>query len=153
MPTEHISKQPIKIDLNIHKKPEVSLDVLEDDPWLSQHQIIDLLGCHKIEVMEAINKTIKRYDLSKKEVIRRIQHIEKQGEKASAKTTVQYPIEIVLSVALQLNSNEAKKVQLWAINCLKEQLIRGASIDKSRLKSRKKWKESFLKVATQLQET
>ncbi|RAP36877.1 hypothetical protein DID80_04710 [Candidatus Marinamargulisbacteria bacterium SCGC AAA071-K20] len=152
MPAEHISDEPIKIELDAHKKPQVSLDNLEDEPWLSQHQMIQLFGCKRIDVMTAINTSIKSYDFSKKELIRRVQHIEKTGQNSSAKTTVQYRIEIVLAVALILETQEAKNVQLWAISRLKDHLVRGASIDKKRLKNREKWKTLFLKSAKQLQE-
>jgi hypothetical protein len=153
MSVEHISDQPIILSQDSHKNPLVNLDLLEDDPWLSPLQMITLFGCSKKELILAISTVIKAYDISKKDHIRRIQHIEKSGDKSSAKTTVQYKLEIVILVALQLNTTEARQVQIWAVARLKDLLIRGASINKTRLKNRDKWKTHFLRTAQQLKDS
>lgn len=152
MPVEHIVKELLSINQEGARKPTVFLQENQDDPWLSQSDMIALFKCKRIDIIKAVKAAYDVYQFDKKQTIRRIQHIENMGKNASAKTTVQYKFEVVIAVGLTLKVEKAIQFQQWAMQILKDYLIRGASINKPRLESRDKWKSLFLKAAKRLEE-
>lgn len=152
MPVEHIVKETLSINQEGARKPTVFLQENQDDPWLSQSDMVTLFNSKRIEIIKAVKAAYDVYQFDKKQTIRRIQHIENTGQNASAKTTVQYKFEVVIAIGLMLNGDKATQFQQWAMQILKDYLIRGASINKPRLESRDKWRALFLKAAKRLEE-
>ena len=111
---------------------EIGLHVeLKDDTvWLSQKQIAELFDKNRTVITRHINNILKDTEVDEKS------NVQKMHFAHSDKPIKYYSLDVVLSVGYRVNSKKAIEFRIWATNVLKEHLIKGYSVNKSRLQQK-----------------
>lgn len=123
-----------KGDIIIYKTKggEARLEVnLQDETvWLTQDQMVNLFKRDQSVISRHISKVFKEGELSKKSNMHFL-HIAN-----SDKPVVFYSLDVIISVGYRVKSLEGTKFRIWATRTLKDHLIKGYTLNESRLKQR-----------------
>ncbi len=114
---------------------EIGLHVVlqEDTVWLNQNQLADLFGTKQPAISKHLNNVFKSGELDKDSVHSILEYTASDGK--TYKTGF-YNLDAIISVGYRVNSQRATQFRIWATNVLKEHLIKGYSVNKSRLQQK-----------------
>lgn len=105
--------------------------------WGSLNQIAELFGKDKSNISRHIKNIFKTWELSQEQTVAFFATVQKEGEKLVERNIEYFNLDMILSVWYRVNSSQATKFRIWANGILKEYLIKGYSINQSRLQE--KW--------------
>lgn len=109
-------------------------DITEQTIWGNLNQIADLFWKDKTTISRHIKNIFNTWELSQEQVVAFF------ATTASDWKTYQveyFNLDMILSVWYRVNSSQATKFRIWANGILKEYLIKGYSVNQSRLQE--KW--------------
>jgi len=111
------------------KNGEVKLnaDFRNETVWATHKQIADIFGIERSGITKHINKIISSGEIDKKSNVQFL-HIPN-----SDRPVAFYSLDIILSVGYRVNSRKAIEFRKWANSVLKEYLLKGVTINQSRL--------------------
>lgn len=108
---------------------EVRLE--EDTVWLTQSQMAELFGQTKQNISLHINNCFKEKELHKTSVVKESLTTAKDNKSYK---TYHYNLDVIISVGYRVKSKRGTHFRQWATQRLKEHLIRGYSLNETRLK-------------------
>lgn len=100
----------------------------EESLWLNQAQITELFQRERTVITKHISNIFKEGELQVEG------NVQKMHIANSDKPVTFYSLDVIISVGYRVKSNEGTKFRIWANQILKEYLIKGYSINESRLK-------------------
>ena len=111
------------------KNGEVKLnaDFRNETVWATHQQIADIFGIDRSGITKHINKIISCGEIDEKSNVQFL-HIAN-----SDRPVAFYSLDIILSVGYRVNSTKAIEFRKWANSVLKEYLLKGVTINQSRL--------------------
>ncbi|MGH1335128.1 MAG: virulence RhuM family protein [Aureispira sp.] len=98
--------------------------------WLSQQQMSNLFQKAKSTINEHVKNIYKEGELEESSTLRKFGNSE-----FSTKPTNYYNLDIIISVGYRVKSHRGTQFRIWATQRLKELLIKGFTLDDTRLKS------------------
>ena len=99
--------------------------------WLSLNQIAQLFDRDKSVISRHINNVFKTGELEKSSVVAKNATTASDGK---VYQTEFYNLDMIISVGYRVNSKRGTQFRMWATNALKEHLVEGYTVNKSRLK-------------------
>ncbi len=111
-------------------KTSVEVALKENSLWLSLNQIAELFDRDKSVISRHLNKIFSSNELDKKSVVA------KNATTASDGKIYQvdfYNLDAIISVGYRVNSVRGTQFRIWATDVLKQNLIKGYSINEKRL--------------------
>lgn len=111
----------------------LNINLVNDMLWLSQQQMADLFGIKRPAITKHISNIFSSGELSEKTVCSILEHTATDGKIYKTRF---YSLDAVISVGYRVNSIQATQFRIWATQVLKEHLINGYTIHKSRLAER-----------------
>ncbi|STX50982.1 Virulence protein [Legionella busanensis] len=113
-------------DNSIHTEVQLEGETV----WLSQAQMVELFKKTKQNISLHINNIFKEGELDANSVVK-----ESLTTAADGKTyKIQlYNLDVIISVGYRVKSKQGTQFRIWANNVLKEYLVRGYALDRSRL--------------------
>ncbi|STX28472.1 Virulence protein [Legionella beliardensis] len=113
-------------DNSIHTEVQLEGETV----WLSQAQMVELFKKTKQNISLHINNIFKEGELDANSVVK-----ESLTTAADGKTykTQLYNLDVIISVGYRVKSKQGTQFRIWANNVLKEYLVRGYALDRSRL--------------------
>lgn len=108
-------------------KIEVFLN--EDMVWLSQSQIVQLFQSSKANISEHINNIYHQNELDKDSTVRNFRTVRVEGNREVFRNITYYNLDVIISVGFRVNTKIGIHFRQWANNILKNNLLKGYSIN------------------------
>lgn len=118
-----------------NSKGETQIEVKFENEtvWLSLNQISDLFGRDKSVISRHLRNIYKENELDESSTVAKNATVQIEGKRQVKRETVLYNLDAIISVGYRVNSKLGTQFRIWATNRLKEYLIKGFSINQSRL--------------------
>ena len=116
---------------------EVQLDPDSQTVWLSQAQIGQLYGKAKSTISEHLTHIFEEGELNPQVVVRENRTTTRHGaieDKTQDNITRFYNLDAIIAVGLRVRSKQGTLFRRWAIERLKNYIVKGFDIDSERLK-------------------
>ena len=110
--------------------PQVEVHLEKDTVWLTQKQMAILLDKGVPTINEHIKNIFKEGELDEKSVIRKFRITAADGKTYE---TNFYNLDIIISVGYRVKSQRGTQFRIWATQTLKNHLIKGYTINETRL--------------------
>ncbi|HHX04116.1 MAG TPA: virulence RhuM family protein [Tissierellia bacterium] len=105
---------------------------LEDETiWLTQEQLVNLYQTSKANVSEHIKNIIEEGELDRDSVVRKFRTTASDGKNYNV---YHYNLDMIISLGYRIKSSIATRFRIWATERLKEYMIKGFTMDDTRLK-------------------
>jgi hypothetical protein len=106
---------------------EFRADIKNDTLWATQTQIADLFNVDRTVATKHINNILKEGEVNKKSNVQKM-HIPNSDRPVSL-----YSLDIILAVGYRTNSSKAIIFRKWATATLRQHIIKGYTINKTRI--------------------
>lgn len=104
--------------------------VLNDDTvWLSQSQIVQLFQSSKANISEHIKSIYQQNELDRDSTIRNFRTVRVEGNRDVFRNITYYNLDVIISVGFRVNTKIGIHFRQWANNILKNNLLKGYSIN------------------------
>jgi hypothetical protein len=105
---------------------------LEDETiWLTQEQLVNLYQTSKANVSEHIKNIIEEGELDRDSVVRKFRTTASDGKNYNI---YHYNLDMIISLGYRIKSSIATRFRIWATERLKEYMVKGFTMDDTRLK-------------------
>ena len=126
-------------EIEIYKTKEgqaqIELKFEKDTLWLNQKQIADIFGTEVPAINKHIKNILKEKELQQKATVSKMEIVQKEGKRQVTRDVEFYSLDMVISVGYRVNSRKATQFRIWATQRLKEHLLKGYTLNESRLKN------------------
>lgn len=112
---------------------ELTVNLSEETVWLTQKQLGDLFDKNVRTISEHINNIFKEDELNESAVVRNFRTTANDGKTYDIK---HYNLDVIISVGYRVHSKRGTEFRQWATTILKEQVIKGYSLNEKRLAER-----------------
>ena len=118
-------------ELVIYQADDVKIEVVlnEDMVWLSQSQIVQLFQSSKANISEHIKSIYHQNELDKDSTIRNFRTVRIEGNREVLRNITYYNLDVIISVGFRVNTKIGIHFRQWANNILKNNLLKGYSIN------------------------
>lgn len=113
---------------NDNTKIEVRLN--DEMIWLSQPQIVQLFQSSKSNISEHIRNIYSQNELDKNSTVRIFRTVQTEGNRNVHRNITYYNLDMIISIGFRVNTKIGIHFRQWANNILKDNLIKGYSINK-----------------------
>ena len=104
--------------------------VLNDDTvWLSQSQIVQLFQSSKANISEHIKSIYQQNELDRDSTVRNFRIVRVEGNREVFRNITYYNLDVIISVGFRVNTKIGIHFRQWANNILKNNLLKGYSIN------------------------
>ncbi len=120
--------------------------------WLTQKRMAELFGVKIPAISKHLKNIFDSGELNQKSVVSILETTTKHGAlkgKTQTKSTRFYNLDAIISVGYRVNSSKATQFRIWATERLKEYLLKGYAINKTRL-AQKNQEVKFLKTGLKI---
>lgn len=110
---------------------DVKIEVVlnEDMVWLSQSQIVQLFQSSKANISEHIKSIYHQNELDKDSTVRNFRTVRVEGNREVFRNITYYNLDVIISVGFRVNTKIGIHFRQWANNILKNNLLKGYSIN------------------------
>ena len=112
---------------------ELRQDFGQETVWATQAQIADTFDVDVRTVNEHIGNIYKTKELIKKPTIRNFRIVQQEGKRSIERSIQHYNLDLILSVGYRINSKKATRFRQWATKTLRQHIVEGYTINKSRI--------------------
>lgn len=98
--------------------------------WLSQPQIVQLFQSSKSNISEHIRNIYSQNELDKDSTVRIFRTVQTEGKRNVHRNITYYNLDMIISIGFRVNTKIGIHFRQWANNILKDNLIKGYSINK-----------------------
>ena len=104
--------------------------VLNDDTvWLSQSQIVQLFQSSKANISEHIKSVYQQNELDRDSTVRNFRTVRVEGNREVFRNITYYNLDVIISFVFRVNTKIGIHFRQWANNILKNNLLKGYSIN------------------------
>ncbi len=115
-------------------KSQVYLKKIDGQIWLNQYEIAELFGIDRTVVLKHIANIYGDEELIKDSTCAKFAQVRNEGNRSVTRQIECYNLDIILAVGLRVRSVRGTQFRIWAINNLKEYLVKGFVINSDQLK-------------------
>jgi death-on-curing family protein len=148
-----MKKQALKKgEIIIYKSPqgpEIQVELEQDSVWLDAHLIAKLFDVNRPAIVKHINNIYKSGELDKRSTCSILEQVAADGKVRKMNL---YNLDMIISVGYRVNSKRATQFRIWATKILKDQLVKGYTINEKRLLQAQNQLEELQDAITFLQE-
>ena len=112
---------------------KLSVKLTDNTVWLSQADIASLFSVNVPAISKHVKNIYKDGELKKKETLSKMEIVRREGKKMVTRSIEAFNLDMVLSIGYRVNSKRATQFRVWASNVLKQHLLRGYTLNSSRL--------------------
>ena len=124
-------------------KTKIDVKLENETVWLSQQQMAEVFTTSRTNIFEYINN-IYEEELDRNLTCQNFRQVQKEGNRKVERKVKYYNLDMIISLGYRIKSKVATNFRKWAIERLKEYMIKGFTIDDERLKGNgggNYWKE------------
>lgn len=110
---------------------DVKIEVVLNDEtvWLSQSQIVQLFQSSKANISEHIKSIYHQNELDKDSTVRNFRTVRVEGNREVFRNITYYNLDVIISVGFRVNTKIGIHFRRWANGILKNNLLKGYSIN------------------------
>ena len=112
---------------------EVNVSPSEDTVWLTQDQMAELFQKARTTIVEHIRNVYSEGELTEKATCRKFRQVRFEGGRRIIRSIPHYNLDMIISVGFRVKSQRGIIFRKWATSVLRQYLLRGYSIDSSRV--------------------
>ncbi|NQX38319.1 Fic/DOC family protein [Pedobacter steynii] len=118
------------------KDGNTSIEVkLENDSiWLNQHQLAELFKTDRTSLAKHIRNIYKAGELEEISTCAKFAQVQTEGSRTIKREVIHYNLDLIISVGYRINSKLGTQFRIWANKILKEYLVKGYSLNETRLR-------------------
>lgn len=116
-------------------KVKVEIFLRDENIWLTQARIAELFGVERSVVTKHLQNIYNEGELSKEATCAKLAQVQNEGNRQVSRKVEFYNLDAIIAVGYRVNSNKATHFRIWAIQILKEYIIKGFAMDDERLKT------------------
>ncbi len=115
---------------------DVRVDVLLEDEtvWLTQKGLAQLFDVAKSTTSEHLTNIYDSGELNREATVRKIRTVRNEGNRQVSRDIEYYNLDSIISLGYRVNSQRATQFRIWATGILREYIIKGFTLDDTRLK-------------------
>jgi prophage maintenance system killer protein len=121
----------------------IEVRVEGDTVWLSQAQMQDLFQQTKQNISLHITNIFNENELQKGATVKESLTVRKEGKREVQRQIEYYSLDVIISVGYRVKSPRGTQFRIWANKVLKDYLIKGFAIDRSRLQQQSRQLEDL----------
>jgi len=114
-------------------KIEVTYD--NETVWLSIDQMAELLQRDKSTISRHIKNVYDEGELIRQGTVAKFATVQKEGMRDVERNIEYYNLDVIISVGYRVKSLRGTQFRKWALNILKEYMLKGFALDDDRLKN------------------
>jgi death-on-curing family protein len=114
--------------------PEIQVKLENETVWLSQAEMADLFQKDRDTISEHIQNIFKEGELSQSSVTRKFRATAKDGKSYEVNY---YNLDVIISVGYRVKSKRGTQFRIWATQRLHDYIVKGYTVNESRLKELK----------------
>ncbi len=124
---------------------KVKIDVLFEGEnfWLTQKAIAELFEVNIPAISKHLKNIFDDEELNKESTISKKEIVQKEGNREIKRTLDFFNLDAIIAVGYRVNSKKATKFRQWAIQTLKEYIIKGFVLNDEMLKNGKKFGKDY----------
>ncbi len=127
-----------KNQIIIYKTPDgarrVEVRLEDENIWLSQKLMAQLFDVNVPTINEHLSNIFKTGELEQNSTIRKFRIVQREGSRDVGREIEFYSLDAIIAVGYRVNSERGLIFRQWAIERLKEYMIKGFALDDARLK-------------------
>lgn len=104
-----------------------------DTVWLSQKQIAGVFGTEIPAINKHIKNILKEGELESGSTVSILEIVQNEGQRVLKRKIEHYNLDFVISIGYRVNSAKATQFRIWATQRLKDYMVKGYTINQSRL--------------------
>jgi prophage maintenance system killer protein len=101
--------------------------------WLSLPQMAELFGRDKSVISRHLRNVFASGELSRAATVAKNATVQREGEREVVREIEFYNLDAILSVGYRVNSRRGTQFRIWATRTLRDHLLRGYTVHKTRL--------------------
>lgn len=110
-------------------KVRIEVRLNDDMIWISQPQMVKLFQSSKANISEHIKNIFQQNELDENSTVRKIRTLQKEGNREVYRNISYYNLDVIISVGFRVNTKVGIHFRQWANNILKNNLLKGYSIN------------------------
>ncbi len=111
----------------------LQLNTSKETILLTQNQVGELFGVQKAAISKHVNNIFASGELSRDSTVSKMETVQIEGGRQVRRYAEYYNLDLVLSVGYRVNSKRATAFRQWATKTLKQYIIEGYAVNKSRI--------------------
>lgn len=127
---------------------ELKGDITKETVWATQAQIAEVFGIERSVITKHLRNIYKEGELEHKATCANFAQVQTEGKRQVERQIEYYNLDAILSVGYRVNSKLATQFRKWATQILKQHLIAGYTINRSRIAQNY---DAFIKSIEQMQ--
>lgn len=112
---------------------ELKSDIKAETIWASLDQIAAVFGRDKSVISRHINNILETGELGKRATVAKIATVQTEGGREISRKIEYFNLDMILSVGYRVNSVQATLFRKWATKILREYIVEGYTVNKSRI--------------------
>ncbi len=113
---------------------KIACRFVEETVWLTQQQMAELFRTSRSNIVEHISHIYQEGELDAASTCRKVRQVRNEGDRQVLRELSYYNLDMVLSLGYRVTSLVATQFRKWAMERLKEYMVKGFSLDDERLK-------------------
>lgn len=110
-------------------KVRIEVRLNDDMIWISQPQMVQLFQSSKANISVHIKNIFQQNELDENSTVRKIRTLQKEGNREVYRNISYYNLDVIISVGFRVNTKVGIHFRQWANNILKNNLLKGYSIN------------------------
>lgn len=115
-------------------KPKIDVKLDGETVWLSQQQMAELYDTTKQNISLHIKNIFDEEELDEDSTVKEFLTVQQEGTRSVERKVKYYNLDMIISLGYRIKSKIATNFRKWAIERLKEYMIKGFTMDDERLK-------------------
>ena len=115
---------------------QTKIDVRVDGEtvWLTQSQMAELFQTSKQNISLHINNAFKEGEIASSATVKEYLTVQKEGDREVSRTVKHYNLDVIISVGYRVKSLRGTQFRRWALQILREYLVKGFTMNDELLK-------------------
>ncbi len=126
-------------EILIYQNPEgtikIEVRLEEETVWLTHEQMATLFGKGWSTVAEHIANVYEEGELEQSRTCRNFRQVRKEGLRDVEREIDHFNLDVIMSVGYRIKSPQGTQFRIWAIQRLKEYIIKGFALNDERFKT------------------
>lgn len=116
-------------------KEYVSVIFAEENFWLSQKGLAELLDCTPENIIQHLKKIYAEEELEPGTTAKKFLVVRKEGSREVRRSIEHYNLDAIIAVGYRVNSRKATRFRQWATKTLKEYIQKGFVLNDDMMKN------------------
>jgi prophage maintenance system killer protein len=123
----------IEIYRTSDNQTEVEVRFDGETVWLNQYQLAELFKTDRTSILKHLQNIYSTHELEEISTCAKIAQVRKEGKREVKREVLHYNLDAILSVGYRVNSKRGTQFRQWAMQRLKDYLVKGYAINEKRL--------------------